>query len=104
MLIVTTDAVAGRTVVETFGLVRGSTVRSKHVGTDILATLRNVVGGEQTGYTSLLASAREQALDRVISDAEAMGANAIVGFRLETSSVMAGASEIMAYGTAVRVE
>ncbi len=102
MLIVTTPTVAGRDISETLGLVRGATVRAKHIGTDIVAGLRNLVGGEQTGYSSLLAGAREQALDRMIADAQTMGADAIVGFRMETSSIMDGASEIVAYGTAVR--
>lgn len=102
MLICTTPTVAGREIAETLGLARGATVRAKHVGTDIIASLRNLVGGEQTGYSSLLAGAREQALDRMKADATQMGADAVVGFRMETSSIMAGASEIVAYGTAVR--
>lgn len=104
MLICTTPTVAGREITETLGLVRGATVRAKHVGTDIVAGLRNLVGGEQTGYSSLLAGAREQALDRMKADAHQMGADAVVGFRMETSSIMAGASEIVAYGTAVRLQ
>lgn len=103
MLIATTDSVAGRDVVETLGLVRGATVRAKHIGTDIMAGLRNVVGGEMKGYSSMLAGAREQALDRMAEDARAMGADAVVGFRMETSSIMNGASEIVAYGTAVKL-
>ncbi|MEL7117121.1 MAG: YbjQ family protein, partial [Pseudomonadota bacterium] len=93
----------GREIAETLGLVRGATVRSKHIGTDIVANLRNLVGGEQKGYSSLLAGAREQALDRLTAQAREMGADAIVGFRMETSSIMNGASEIVAYGTAVRL-
>ncbi|WP_341365993.1 YbjQ family protein [Yoonia sp. BS5-3] len=103
MLICTTDGVAGREIHQVIGLVRGSTVRSKHVGTDIVAGLKSIVGGEMTGYSSLMAGAREQALDRMVADAQAMGANAVVGFRMETSSIMAGASEIVAYGTAVKL-
>ncbi|MEM1364290.1 MAG: YbjQ family protein [Pseudomonadota bacterium] len=103
MLLCTTDAIEGRQITEVLGLVRGATVRSKHVGTDIVASLRNLVGGEQTGYTSLMAGAREQALDRLIEDAAQKGADAVVGFRMETSAIMAGASEIVAYGTAVRL-
>lgn len=103
-LIATTDGVAGREVVETLGLVRGATVRAKHIGTDVLASLRNLVGGEMKGYSSLLAGAREQALDRMCEAAAARGADAIVGFRMETSAVMNGASEIVAYGTAVRLK
>lgn len=102
MLICTTPTVADREIGQTLGLVRGATVRAKHVGTDIVAGLRNLVGGEQTGYSSLLAGAREQALDRMKAEARQMGADAVVGFRMETSSIMAGASEIVAYGTAVR--
>ncbi|MDG1116119.1 MAG: YbjQ family protein [Flavimaricola sp.] len=103
MMIATTETIAGREVVETLGLVRGATVRSKHIGTDIMAGLRNVVGGEMKGYSSMLAGAREQALDRMADEARRMGADAIVGFRMETSSIMSGASEIVAYGTAVRL-
>ena len=103
VLICTTDTVPGREVLETFGLVRGATVRAKHIGTDIVASLRNVVGGEVKAYSSLLAGAREQALDRMCADARRLGANAVVGFRMETSAIMAGASEIVAYGTAVRL-
>lgn len=102
MLIATTDTIAHMEITQTIGMVRGATVRSKHIGTDIVASLRNLVGGEQTGYSSLLAGAREQALDRMIEQAENLGADAIVGFRMETSSIMDGASEIVAYGTAVR--
>ena len=104
MLIATTDTVAERKTIQTLGMVRGATVRSKHIGTDIVASLRNLVGGEQTGYSSLLAGAREQALDRMVAEATKLGANAVVGFRMETSSIMDGASEIVAYGTAVQIE
>ena len=103
ILIATTDGVAGREVVETLGLVRGATVRAKHVGTDIVAGLRNIVGGEVKGYSSLLAGAREQALDRMRDEAARLGADAVVGFRMETSAIMGSASEIVAYGTAVRL-
>lgn len=103
ILIVTTDSVAGREITQVIGLVRGSTVRAKHIGTDIVASLKNIVGGEMHGYSSLMAGAREQALDRMVEEARSMGANAVVGFRLETSAIMAGASEIVAYGTAVRL-
>ncbi len=103
MLIVTTDAVHGREIVEVLGLVRGATVRTKHVGTDIMASFRNLVGGEVKGYSSLLAGAREQAMDRMIEAATQMGANAIVATRMETSSISDGASELLAYGTAVRL-
>lgn len=103
MLITTTDTIPGREVVETFGMVRGSTVRAKHIGTDIVASLRNLVGGEITGYSSLLAGAREQAIDRMKDEARSRGADAVIGFRMETSTIMGGASEILAYGTAVRL-
>jgi uncharacterized protein YbjQ (UPF0145 family) len=104
MLITTTDTIPGREVVETFGMVRGSTVRAKHIGTDIVASLRNLVGGEITGYSSLLAGAREQAIDRMKDEARSRGADAVIGFRMETSTIMGGASEILAYGTAVRLK
>ena len=104
ILIATTERVAGRDVLETLGLVRGATVRAKHIGTDVLASLRNLVGGEIKGYSSLLAGAREQALDRMCEEAAALGANAVLGFRMETSAIMNGASEIVAYGTAVRLK
>lgn len=102
-LIVTTDTVPGREIGQVMGLVRGSTVRAKHVGTDIVARLKNLVGGEMTGYSSLMAGAREQAIDRMVEDARALGANAVVACRMETSAIMAGSSEIVAYGTAVRL-
>ncbi|SHI35847.1 YbjQ family protein [Wenxinia saemankumensis] len=103
MIIVTTEGVPGREIVEVMGLVRGATVRAKHVGTDIVAGLRGLVGGEVRSYSSLLAGAREQAIDRMSQEASRLGANAVVAVRLETSSVMSGASEIVAYGTAVRL-
>ena len=104
MLIATTDTISGHEVAETFGIVRGSTVRAKHIGTDIVASLRNLVGGEITGYSSLLAGAREQAIDRMKDEARRVGANAVIGFRMETSTIMGGASEILADGTAVRLK
>ena len=103
MLVVTSETISGREITETLGLVRGATVRAKHVGTDIVASLKKVVGGELQGYSSLLAGAREQALDRMIDEAKALGADAIVAVRVQTSSIAAGASEILAYGTAVRL-
>lgn len=103
MLFVTTSDVAGQRVAETLGMARGSTVRSKHVGTDIVASLKNLVGGEMKGYSSLMAGAREQAIDRMVTDARSMGADAIVSVRFETSQIMGGAAEIVAYGTAVRL-
>ena len=103
MLMVTTEMVAGREVAETLGLVRGATVRAKHVGVDIMAGLRNLVGGEMKSYSSMLAGAREQALDRMAEEARALGADAVVAVRMETSAIAQGASEIVAYGTAVRL-
>ncbi len=104
MLIVTTEAVAGHQITESLGLVRGATVRAKHLGTDIVAALKQLVGGELTGYSSLMAGAREQAIDRMITEAEAMGADAIVCMRIQTSAIAKGASEIVAYGTAVKLD
>ncbi|MEM9795489.1 MAG: YbjQ family protein [Pseudomonadota bacterium] len=104
MIIVTTDGVAGREVTETLGLVRGSTVRAKHIGSDIVAGLRNLVGGEVKEYAALLTGAREQAIDRMVAEAQARGADAVVGMRLETSTIQQAASEVLAYGTAVRLK
>ncbi|MEM9425561.1 MAG: YbjQ family protein [Pseudomonadota bacterium] len=103
MQFVTTSEIAGQRTVETLGMARGSTVRSKHVGTDIVAGLKNLVGGEMKGYSSLMAGAREQAIDRMVADARGLGADAIVAVRFETSQIMGGAAEIVAYGTAVRL-
>jgi len=103
MLIVTSDHVAGREVTVSLGLVRGSTVRAKHLGADIVASLRNLVGGEVREYAALLAGAREQAIDRMITQAEDLGADAIIAMRLETSTIQQGTSEVLAYGTAVRL-
>lgn len=104
MLVVTSDTVPGHEIVQVFGLCRGNTVRTRNVGMDMLAGLRNIVGGEVSGYTAMLAQAREQSLDRLRAQALGMGANAVVGLRITTSTVMAGAAEILAYGTAVRIE
>ena len=101
MIVVTTEQVEGKRVTETLGLVRGSTIRARHVGRDIMAGLRNIVGGEVKDYTVMLAQAREEALQRMIEQAEKMGANAVVGTRFVTSMVMSGAAEMVAYGTAV---
>jgi uncharacterized protein YbjQ (UPF0145 family) len=103
MLVVTTDGVAGRETVEVLGLVRGSTVRAKHIGADIVASLRNLVGGEVREYAALLAGAREQALDRMVAEAERLGADAVVAVRMETSQIQNAASEVLCYGTAVRL-
>ena len=103
MLVVTTDAVAGREIAEVLGLARGNVIRAKHLGSDIVAALRNLVGGEISEYTQLMAAAREQALDRMIEEARSMGANAIVGARFTTSTIAQGGAEILAFGTAVRL-
>lgn len=103
MLVVTTDTVPGREIVQVLGLVRGSTVRAKHIGSDIVAGLRNLVGGEVKEYAQLLAGAREQALDRMIAEARALGADAVVAARVETSTITQAASEVLFYGTAVRL-
>jgi uncharacterized protein YbjQ (UPF0145 family) len=101
MLVATTEQIAGHRIVETLGIVRGSTVRAKHIGTDIVAGLKNLVGGEVHGYSSLMAGAREQAFDRMVEQARELGADAVVAMRFETAQVMGGAAEIVAYGTAV---
>lgn len=103
MLVVTTDAVAGREIAEVLGLARGNVIRAKHLGSDIVAALRNLVGGEISEYTQLMAAAREQALDRMVEEARSMGANAIVGARFTTSTIAQGGAEILAFGTAVRL-
>ena len=103
MIIVTTGQIEGRRITETLGLVKGSTIRARHLGHDVMAGLRNVVGGEVKDYTVMLAQAREEALQRMVEQAEKMGANAIVGTRFATSMVMSGAAEMLAYGTAVKV-
>jgi len=103
MILATTEQIEGKRITETLGLVRGSTIRARHMGHDIMAGLRNVVGGEVKDYTVMLAQAREEAMQRMIEQAEKMGANAIVGTRFVTSMVMSGAAEMVAYGTAVKV-
>jgi uncharacterized protein YbjQ (UPF0145 family) len=104
MILTNIETVPGKTTVEHFGLVSGSTVRAKHVGRDIMAGLKNIVGGELKGYTELLHDSRQQATDRMIEQAKQLGANAIVNVRFATSAVAQGASELYVYGTAVRVE
>ncbi|HNX20934.1 MAG TPA: YbjQ family protein [Bacteroidales bacterium] len=103
MIITTTETIPNRVIVELLGVARGSTVRAKNIGQDIFAGLKNIVGGEIEEYTQLQAQSREQAMQRMIQDAERMGADAIIGFRLATSMIMQGASEILAYGTAVKL-
>jgi uncharacterized protein YbjQ (UPF0145 family) len=104
ILVVTTPGVPGKRITRTLGLARGNTIRARHVGKDILAAFRNLVGGEIHEYAKLLAEAREQSLDRMVAEAEALGANAVVSTRFSTSVVMGGAAEMLAYGTAVVVE
>lgn len=104
MIIVTSEDIAGRRITETLGLVRGNTIRARHIGRDIAALGRNIVGGEISEYTKLLAEAREQALDRMIAAAEELGADAIVTTRFATSMVTSGGAELLAFGTAVKTE
>lgn len=103
MIVVTTPDVPGRPVTEVLGLVRGNTIRARHIGRDIQAVFRNIAGGEVHEYTKMLAEAREQAIDRMIEDADALGADAILAIRFETCEVMKGAAEMLAYGTAVKL-
>jgi uncharacterized protein YbjQ (UPF0145 family) len=104
MILTNIETVPGSKIVEHFGLVQGSTIRAKHVGRDIMASLKNLVGGELKGYTQLLTEARKEATDRMVEQAEQLGANAVVNVRYATSSVAQGAAELFAYGTAVRLE
>jgi uncharacterized protein YbjQ (UPF0145 family) len=104
MIVVNTDFVPGREIVEVVGLVRGNTIRAKHLGKDLMAGLRNIVGGELTEYSEMISEAREEAMNRMINEAEKLGADAIINLRLTTSQVAAGAAEILAYGTAVTLK
>ena len=104
MIISNTENVPGRTIQRFYGVVSGSTVRTKHIGRDIMASLKNIFGGELKGYTELLKESREDALQRMVAEAESMGANAVVNVRFSTSSVAQGAAELFAYGTAVQVD
>ena len=104
MIVTTTETIAGKRIVKTLGLVRGNTIRARHIGKNILAALRNVVGGEIAEYTKLLAEAREQALDRLVEEAETLGADAIVAVRFQTTEMMQAAAELLVYGTAVVLE
>lgn len=104
MIIVTSDNIVHKRIVKTLGLVKGNTIRARHIGRDIAAVFRNMVGGEITDYTKMIAESREQALDRMVEEAEKLGANAIIMVRFATSSMMQGASELLAYGTAVVTE
>ena len=104
MQISTTHCIEGKTIVKQLGLVRGNTIRARHIGKDVMAGLKNIVGGEISDYTKMMAESREQAIDRMVAEAESKGANAIVGMKFATSMIMQSASEILAYGTAVVVE
>lgn len=103
-MLVTTDFVPGKEIKKILGLVRGNTIRARHIGRDISAALKNIVGGEIRDYTKMMAESREQAIDRMVEEAESLGANAIINVRFTTSMIMQSASEILAYGTAVIVE
>ena len=104
MIIVTTDSIVNRRIVRTLGLVRGTSVRGRHLGKDMVAVMRRTVGGEIKEYTKILSEAREQALDRMVEEAEDLGADAITGLRFASSEIMRGAAEILVYGTAVVTE
>lgn len=104
MIVTTTGTIQGKKIVCTLGLVRGNTIRARHVGKDIMAGLRNIVGGEIAEYTKLFAEAREQALDRMLQEARELGANAVIEVRFSTSMVMSMAAELLVFGTAVVVE
>lgn len=104
MMVATSSTIAGKSIVKTVGLVKGNAVRARHIGKDILAVFKNIVGGEIEEYTKLLAESRDQSVDRMIADATRLGANAVVNVRFSTSYIMANAAEILAYGTAVVVE
>lgn len=104
MILSNTETVPGRTILEFYGVVTGSTVRAKHIGRDIMAGFKNIIGGELKGYTELLVEARQEAVERMVAQARSMGANAVVNVRFTTSSVAQGAAELFAYGTAVKVQ
>ena len=104
MIVVTTEHVSGQQETTSLVLVRGSAIRARHIGKDIMAGFRNIAGGEVHEYSKLLGASREQAIDRMIEEAEALGADAIIGVRFQTSMVMQGAAEMLCYGTAVKLE
>jgi len=104
MIVTTTSSISGKRIVRTLGIVRGNTIRARHIGRDITAALRNIVGGEIAEYTKLFAESREQAIDRMVEEARGLGANAVVEVRFMTSMVMQAAAELLAYGTAVVIE
>ncbi len=101
MIVVTTPEITGRRITRTLGLVRGNTIRARHIGRDVMAIFRNIAGGEVFEYTKMLAEAREQAIDRMLDEAETLGADAVVAVRFQTSMIMSGAAEMLCYGTAV---
>lgn len=104
MIIVTSEQIFGKRIVRSLGLVRGSTIRARHIGKDLMALLRMIAGGEIYEYTKMLAESREQAIDRMLEEAEVLGANAVTSVRFQTATVMSGAAEMLCYGTAVWVE
>ncbi|MCK5347574.1 MAG: YbjQ family protein [Candidatus Heimdallarchaeota archaeon] len=104
MIVTSSSSIAGRQITQTFGVVKGNTIRARHIGKDIIAAFKNVVGGEIEEYTKLMGEAREQATDRMKNEAKALGANAVVDVRFSTSYIMQNAAEILVYGTAVKVE
>ena len=104
MIVVTTDYIPGKKIVEVLGIVKGNTIRARHIGKDILAVLKNMVGGEIEEYTKMVAESREQSLDRMVEEARKLGADAVVNVRFMTASMMQGAAELLAYGTAVKIE
>jgi uncharacterized protein YbjQ (UPF0145 family) len=104
MIVTNIEQIPGKTIKTHFGLVQGNTIRAKHVGRDLMAGLKNIFGGELKGYTELLSESRQQATDRMIEQAQSLGANAILNVRYSTSSITQGAAELYAYGTAVTVE
>lgn len=104
MLITTSDTIGRKKIVETLGIVKGNTIRAKHIGKDIVAGLRNIIGGEIKEYTEMLSEARNEAMKRMVEDAKRMGADAVVTVRFTTSTVVGGAAELLAYGTAVKLQ
>jgi uncharacterized protein YbjQ (UPF0145 family) len=104
MIVTTSNDIPGKRMVKTLGLVKGNTIRARHIGRDIMAMFRHLVGGEVTDYTKMMAESREQALDRMTQQAQKLGANAVIMLRFSTSYIMSGAAEILAYGTAVVIE
>ncbi len=104
MIVATSSQIAGKEIKKTLGIVRGNTIRARHIGKDILAFFKNIVGGEIEEYTKLMGESREQSIDRMVANAETLGANAVVDVRFSTSYIMESAAEILVYGTAVYVE